>query len=167
MRLFVSLLIFIFAITNINALSCLSPYLFSISGDDFQLYNPQNIFDNLIVNDDQEYCIIKISINYRKKFFELRSYVDVDSANLTMNREIYFGTHILIPQDETIDGEPDIWNIIEFVCNYPNVCDRTFVLDHLEWLLSTNYNKLALALHLLFPIEDKSEGHFFISNNFE
>jgi hypothetical protein len=114
------------------------------------------------VSDGNEYCIIRIGINYHKKIFELRSYLESDSNNLTMNRQIYFSTHIAIDQDETINDGSYIWNIIEFICDYPNACDYVFTLDQLKWVLSTNYyHNLVSALRPLFLIEDESEGNLF------
>lgn len=67
------------------------------------MINLQCILRSLTVSDGNEYCIVRIGINYHKKIFELRSYLESDSNNLTMNRQIYFSTHIAIDQDETIN----------------------------------------------------------------
>ena len=156
---------FIFATRNIDAISCISPYTFSTPDYDFYLVNLQDIVSSLTVSDDNEYCIIRIGMNYHKKIFQLRSYIETDSIDLTVNRQIYFSTHIIIDQGETIDDGSDIWNIIEFRCDYSDTCDRTFALDHLEWLLSTNHHNLVLELRSLFPVNDQNEGNLKINRN--
>ncbi len=47
---------------------------------------------------------------------------------------------------------------VTFACDYADACNRRFVLDHLPWVIKTNYSQLESIIRPLLVVNNDNTG---------
>lgn len=157
MKLFFLILTLIFITTTINALSCINPDESIDIKDDFNIAAVQSELDELELVDEYE-CLVQISFYYYDQNIRIKFGTVSKEKDLYTNRNVFVETGIRLAEGTTTLYQGNIINIVEFVCDNANACDRRFVVEQLKWLFNVNYNKFESAIQSLLIIESEQIG---------
>jgi hypothetical protein len=160
MKLFFLTTIFLVIITSrTNALNCIDvDEIIEKDGDDFTLAAVQEAIENLIDDDTDDECYVRIFVDYLHQYIEISFDMDPQSNYLETNREVSVETWIQITDGTGTFDPAKILNFVEFACDDVDKCDRRFILKHLEWLSKAKYGQLVSVISPLLTSKDQYTG---------
>ncbi len=150
--------IFIFIITRSSALYCIhtdNSFTFNFTKESSQ--DLKQIIKTLTETNQYEECCVLVSVSSENKQISVKFGTDAQSAT-EINLEVFVETLIELPRNNPIVNSAKTTNSIEFKCNSEDECDRRFVLDHMEWLMEVNHEKLISVIQPWFIAEDNNAG---------
>lgn len=119
----------------------------------FDRENLRKQLDRLSVNQDKDLCRVLIVIGYAAQVMNVKFTKLLENSLLPIG-EIQF-TNFFKPDT---NGKIRLINAFEYACSNYDGCDKKFVLDHIEWLLKTEYTDFLQNIIRLTVGQNKPSG---------
>ncbi len=119
------------------------------------LENLINTYPNYdYTNDNINMCRVEIFIDYQEhsvaiSFADSFQWSQIDDGEARLD--------FLIVLNKTAI-KSDYLNVLEYACNDNDQCDKTFVLNHIDWLLNVNYSTFEIQLKNLLLTNSTKTG---------
>src|ERR1700722_2568048 len=80
--------------------------------------------------DDNNVCRIEIQLDYASRVIKIKFGDDGNISDSTSKNEVHLITHMILTDDNEVNGSATITNILKYQCSNEDECDRSFALNH-------------------------------------
>jgi hypothetical protein len=124
------------------------------------LYDIESSVNKLTKSEDTM-CVVEITMFYAARRLEIRFDRSFQPVDLIPNVHLRVNTSIT----PSTGKSTVVVNILQFLCNNKDECDRHFFFDHIDWLLNANYDELTNIIRPLIVPGTKSGRNGFTSDS--
>ena len=156
-------ILFMLFLTVCTGIKCVGRTQLQFPTSKMVLAGLESTFDNLETNSSLE-CQAQIEFDSIAQKFTVKFGQSLDSPRLRSveNTYIYIATSIISARSDIDVNQTSIRTIGNFVCSSNDECDRQLVLEHIHWLITTNYKNLESTVRPLILVQgDKKSRKYF------
>jgi hypothetical protein len=146
-------------LTTCNGIICVDETQVQLSTSEATLKNIETIFNDLKTSDNMMCQVYMEFDSIAQKFtLEFGQSVKFPRLRSVENTYIHIVTSIMSANPETTVDQASIKTVVRLVCYSNDKCDRQLVLEHMNWLIRTNYRNLESIIRPLLLVQGDKQG---------
>jgi hypothetical protein len=152
-------IIFMLFLTTCNGINCVDKTQVQFSTSEVISNNIKSIFDDLKTSASMK-CQVHMEFDSIAQKFTIKFGQSVDFPRLRSveNTYIHITTSIVSTNPEKKVNQASIKTIVHLICYSNNGCDRQLVIEHMNWLITTNYKTLESIIRPLILVQGDKKG---------
>jgi hypothetical protein len=139
--------------STIHGLSCIAHDVLVVNLPNLNRESFMLELDKLSVNEDEAVCRVSLTIGYAEKQLYVEFSKLIEEGRLSIN-EVVFSTEVTPDRN----GNILLLNVLSYACSKSDNCERHFLLNHIEWLLTATYSNLMTNIAPLIVNQNSSPG---------
>lgn len=145
---------FMLFLTSCTGIKCVDEIQLQLSTSEIARTGMETIFHDLKTSSSMK-CQVRMEFDSIAQQFTINFGQSLVAPRLRSveNTYIYIATSIISANSETDVNQTSIKTIAHFVCYSNDRCDHQLVLEHVNWLITTNYKSLESTIRPVILVQ--------------